>query len=217
MLFKCALRKAVGIKGGYSCGSGFTKAVFGSTLENRFNIQEKVKVMSHGGKRLNAGRPKGQGKYGETTKSIRIPLSRIEDVKGFLDEGLSYKLPLYGCSVRAGFPSPADDYIEMHLDLNSHLIKHPAATFFVTASGDSMRGAGIESGDMLIVDRSIEAIDGKIVIAALNGELTVKRLSRKNGKVQLLPENDLYPPIEISDEEHLVIWGVVTHVIHIPS
>ena len=170
--------------------------------------------MNHGGKRDNAGRPKGQGKYGETTKAVRIPVSRIADVKGFLEASSSYKIPLYASTVRAGFPSPADDYIEQHLDLNEHLIKHPAATFFVTASGDSMSGAGIASGDMLVVDRSLEATHGKIVIAAINGELTVKRLSRIAGTVQLLPENSQYQPIEITGEEDLVIWGVVTHVIH---
>ena len=170
--------------------------------------------MSHGGKRPNAGRPKGQGRYGEETKSLRVPLSRIADIKAFLDSGISYKLPLYASTVRAGFPSPADDYIEAHLDLNTHLIKHPAATFFVTASGDSMTGAGIASGDMLVVDRSLEATHGKIIIAAINGELTVKRLSRIEGTVQLMPENNLYPPIKITGEEDLVIWGVVTHVIH---
>lgn len=170
--------------------------------------------MSHGGKRENSGRPKGQGKYGEATTPMRIPVSRVAGVKAFLDEGGSYKLPLYGCSVRAGFPSPADDYIEMHLDLNTHLIKHPSATFFVTAAGDSMIHDGIAPGDMLVVDRSLEAVHGKIVIAALNGELTVKRLSRIDGQVKLLPANDQYRPIEITGEEDLVIWGVVTHVIH---
>lgn len=174
-------------------------------------------MKTHGGKRDNAGRPKGQGRYGEATKSMRVPVSRVEDVKGFLEQGMLYKIPLYGCSVRAGFPSPADDYIEMHLDLNAHLIKHPAATFFVTASGDSMSGAGIASGDMLVVDRSLEATHGKIVIAAINGELTVKRLSRIGDKVQLLPENTHYKPIEITGDEELVIWGVVTHVIHSAS
>lgn len=170
--------------------------------------------MSHGGKRENAGRPKGQGKYGEETKPMRVPVSRIEDIRAFLDCGASYQLPLYACTVPAGFPSPADDYIEMHLDLNTHLIKHPAATFFVRASGDSMTDAGIASGDMLVVDRSLEAVHGKIVIAAINGELTVKRLSRVGGKVQLLPENSQYQPIDITHDEDLVIWGVVTHVIH---
>ena len=102
----------------------------------------------------------------------------------------------------------------MHLDLNEHLIKHPAATFFVTASGDSMTGAGIASGELLVVDRSLEATHGAIVIAAINGELTVKRLSRSAGRVQLLPENTQYKPIESTEEEDLVIWGVVTYVIH---
>lgn len=125
-----------------------------------------------------------------------------------------YKIPFYSSRVRAGFPSPADDYIEMHLDLNQHLIKHPSATFFVTASGDSMTEAGIVSGDMLVVDRSLEPTHGKIVIAAINGELTVKRLSRSAGRVQLLPENPRYNALEITEDEELVIWGVVTHVIH---
>lgn len=173
--------------------------------------------MSHGGKRDNAGRPKGQGKYGEATKVLRVPASRIDEVKGFLEGSTSYQIPLYASTVRAGFPSPADDYIEMHLDLNAHLIKHPAATFFVTASGDSMTGAGIASGDMLVVDRSLEATHGKIVIAAINGELTVKRLSRTASGVQLLPENNQYQPIQITGDEDLVIWGVVTHVIHSAS
>lgn len=172
-------------------------------------------IAKPGGRRENAGRPKGQGKYGEDTKVVRIPLSRIDEVKAFLDAGSPVsQWPLYGCSVRAGFPSPADDYIERHLDLNRHLIKHPAATFFVTASGDSMNGAGIASGDMLVVDRSIEAIHGKIVIAAIRGELTVKRLFRQAERVMLLPENSQYKPIDITDSEDVVIWGVVTHVIH---
>jgi DNA polymerase V len=124
------------------------------------------------------------------------------------------ELPLFSSLVRAGFPSPADDYIECKLDLNTHLIQHPSATFFVKAAGDSMKNAGIDSGDMLIVDRSLEATHGKIVIAAINGELTVKRLSHQQGKIQLLAENPDYEPILITDDLELVIWGVVTYVIH---
>lgn len=173
---------------------------------------------THGGRRSNAGRPQGQGKYGEPTQLMRVPHSRVDEIKAYLSgQGEMMKLPLYGCSVRAGFPSPAEDYIESYLDLNSHIVKHPAATFFVTASGDSMIGAGIFSGDMLVVDRSLEASHGKIVIAALNGELTVKRLSKVAGKIQLLPENEHYPPIDITHEEGVVIWGVVTHVIRAAS
>ncbi len=168
-----------------------------------------------GGKRTGAGRPAGSNKWGESTKAIRVPVSKIDAVIDFLEttERLT-TCPLYSCHVRAGFPSPADDYIEMHLDLNAHLVKHPAATFFVIAEGDSMTDAGIQSGDMLIVDKSLEATHGKIIIAAIDGELTVKRLSRVADCVQLLPENSDYPPIDITDEQDLVIWGVVTHVIH---
>ena len=171
--------------------------------------------MSHGGARPGAGRPKGLGKYGESTKSMRIPISRVSDVLHFLkDNHSTYQIPLYTHAVSAGFPSPTDDSIEHKLDLNTHLIRHPAATFFVKAMGDSMINAGIQSGDMLVVDRSLEASHGKIVIAAINGELTVKRLYRQLGQVKLLAENPAYAPIDISQEEELIIWGVVTHVIH---
>lgn len=172
-------------------------------------------MTTHGGKRPGAGRPKGRNSYGESTKAIRVPLSRLEDIKSLLqNKEKGSKCPLYSSKVQAGFPSPADDYVEAHLDLNSHLIKHPASTFFVIASGDSMTGAGIQSGDMLIVDKSLDATHGKIVIAAIDGELTVKRLCRKEGRVRLLPENQSFPEIDITDEQDLVIWGVVTHVIH---
>lgn len=123
-------------------------------------------------------------------------------------------MPLYACKVRAGFPSPADDYIERYLDLNTYLVKHPASTFFVTAFGDSMSGAGIASGDILIIDKSLDAKSGDIVLAALNGELIIKRLLRLNGRIQLLSTNKVYKPLEITNDEELVIWGVVTYVIH---
>jgi len=122
--------------------------------------------------------------------------------------------PLYMTAIEAGFPSPADDYIEGRLDLNQHLIKHPAATFFVKVSGHSMVDAGIFPGDILIVDRSLEAVDKKIVIAVVNGELTVKRLRIRSGRPFLEPENDQYAPIEITPDMAFEIWGVVTSVIH---
>jgi DNA polymerase V len=171
--------------------------------------------MSHGGARSGAGRPRGQGKYKEPTRTVRIPESRVQEVMRHIQGNpVSFKIPLYLSSVRAGFPSPADDYIDSMLDLNEYLIKHPAATFFVRASGDSMIQAGIHSGDILVVDRSIEATHGKIVIAALNGELTVKRLFRQGGRVQLLAENPNFPAIDVTEEHDMVIWGVVTNVIH---
>ncbi len=171
--------------------------------------------MSHGGARKGAGRPRGQGKYGEATRSVRIPQSRVMEVLEYLQQDArACQIPLYSCSVKAGFPSPADDYVEAQLDLNEHLIKHPSATFFVRASGDSMINAGIHSGDILVVDRSIEACHGRIVIAAIDGELTVKRLHQQGSGIQLLAENPLYAPIHIREEADLVIWGVVTNVIH---
>lgn len=124
------------------------------------------------------------------------------------------KFPLYLSPVRAGFPSPADDYIEKQLDLNEHLIKHPAATFLLKATGNSMINAGIFPGDLLIVDRSLEAVNNKIVVAVLNGEFTVKRLKKRQGKITLLAENPAYPPIEILEESNFEIWGVVAHVLH---
>ena len=123
-------------------------------------------------------------------------------------------LPLFSGKVAAGFPSPADDYIEKNLDLNELLVHKPAATFFVRAQGESMLGAGIHPNDILVVDRSIEAVPGKIVICALNGELTLKRLERDNEQWQLKAENPAYADILIYDELDMVIWGVVTNVIH---
>lgn len=130
------------------------------------------------------------------------------------DLSTRYKLPVFLGRLPAGFPSPADDYLEGKLDLNRHLIKHPAATFFVRVSGDSMLGAGIHTGDLLVVDRSLEAVDGNVIVAALDGELTVKRLSKRGTAVRLLPENQNYQPIEVQPQQEFEIWGVVTNVIH---
>ena len=130
------------------------------------------------------------------------------------DLSTRYALPVFLGRLPAGFPSPADDYIEGKLDLNRHLIKHPAATFFVRVSGDSMIEAGIHTGDILVVDRSLEAVDGNVIVAALDGELTVKRLSREGVTLRLLPANKDYQAIEIRTQQTFEIWGVVTNVIH---
>ncbi len=110
-------------------------------------------------------------------------------------------------------PLPADDHLEDSLDLNEHLVQHPAATFFVRVQGDSMTGAGIHHGDLLVVDRAREAKPGAIVVAVINGELTVKRLKIESDRVWLMPENPCYPPLEIRDGMELVIWGVVAHAV----
>lgn len=116
--------------------------------------------------------------------------------------------------VAAGFPSPASDYIEQPLDLNNHLIKNPAATFFVRTEGDSMVGAGIYSGDILIIDRSLQAVNNSVVLAVVDGEFTVKRMVYENNRIVLMPENAHYAPIVIYDSMDFSVWGVVTTVIH---
>jgi DNA polymerase V len=122
-------------------------------------------------------------------------------------------LPLFLCPVKAGFPSPADDFLEDAIDLNQQLVSHPSATYFLRVQGDSMKEAGIQSGDMLVVDASIEPRDGMIVIAAVDGQLTVKRLVRQRNRIFLVADNPEYPPIPIQEGNELNIWGVVKHCI----
>lgn len=143
-----------------------------------------------------------------------LPLNDYSNVYEAVWGERKQSLPLYGTRVAAGFPSPADDYIESKLDLNHYLVKHPAATFFVRVEGDSMIGAGIHPDDILVVDRSVKPTDGKIVIAVVNGELTVKRLRIMPNFVVLQPENDRFSPLRVTEEMNFSIWGVVTSVIH---
>lgn len=169
--------------------------------------------MARGGKRKGAGRPKGTGKFGEPTKAIRLPISMIDRIMEFIaQKGLIF--PVYTTQVQAGFPSPADDTAAEAFDLVKYLIKNPPATFLVRATGDSMTGAGIFPNDVLVVDKSAEPSNEDIVIAVVNNEFTVKRLVRKDGKIELKAENPAFPSIIVNDEQELNIWGVVKHVIH---
>jgi DNA polymerase V len=130
------------------------------------------------------------------------------------DSSKTAKFPFYLSPIHAGFPSPAEDYLEQKLDLHELLIEHPAATFFVRVEGDSMQEANIYKGDILIVDRAKSPQDKTIVVAVLDGEFTVKRIRLKNKQVYLEAENLSYPPIKISKESDFQIWGVVTYIIH---
>jgi len=126
-----------------------------------------------------------------------------------------YQLPFYSSAVAAGFPSPADDHIEGRLDLNKLLIKHPSATFFMRATGDLMSHAGIHNNDILIIDRSIKPTHGKIVIAAINGQLVIRQIKKtKAGKKYLIAESNNTPPLEIKENDEIDIWGIITNVIH---
>jgi DNA polymerase V len=127
---------------------------------------------------------------------------------------MSLRLPLVSASVEAGFPSPADDHLERALDLNEELVRNPAATFFVRVKGESMRDAGIRSGDILVVDRSLSPVDRQIVVAMIDGEFTVKRFRKKNGRITLEAENPSFSPIDVGEDQELTIWGAVTYVIH---
>ena len=184
---------------------------------------------THGGKRPGAGRKTPASPYGERTKVVRIPESKVTLVKDWLlaqaaeaeiktpvyrpDAKSTVALNLYSHKVVAGFPSPADDNIEDTIDLNQHFVRKPDTSFLVKVQGDSMKNAGIHHGDMLVVDRSMNPKDQDIVIAAIDGELTVKRLSIKSTGTWLMPENDDYDPIPVKEENDLTIWGVVVSVL----
>ena len=132
---------------------------------------------------------------------------------GQVNPGL--KRPLLLTKVAAGFPSPADDFMDNRLDLNTYIVKNPASTYYVKVTGDSMVGAGIFSGDILVVDRSIRPTNNRIVVAMIDGDFTVKRLRLHGDKVFLISENSQYAPIEVTEMD-LVVWGIVTFTIHKP-
>ncbi|UJP05710.1 MAG: translesion error-prone DNA polymerase V autoproteolytic subunit [Nitrosomonas sp.] len=194
-------------------------------------------MSTRGGKRENAGRPRGQGQFGEPTVAIRIPESQTAVIKEFLiaykrkktdaagiDSNVddffipavgtrSIRLPLFSSKVAAGIPSPADDYVEKRLDIGEFLIDHAASTFFVTIKGESMIDVGLLPGDKVVVDRSRTPGIGDIVLAVVDREFTIKIFDRHgNGRPRLLPANSsgTYLPIEITEGMQFEIFGIVT-------
>ncbi|GGY13653.1 LexA family protein [Paludibacterium paludis] len=185
---------------------------------------------SHGGSRAGAGRQPGSGRFsGEPLTQMRIPSADKEAVIDFVKrrqaarhaplpplalapdtEAPGLEIPFYANRVAAGFPSPADDYRDGAIDLNRYLVEDASATFMVKVTGDSMINAGIAEGDILVVDRGRRATHGAIVLAAVDGQFTVKRLHQRNGRLALIPENPAYPIIEPRDSQEWQIWGVVT-------
>lgn len=149
-----------------------------------------------------------------------MQLKEIKDTQNLIFYSANFKnkqeIPLFASSISAGFPSPADDYVELSLDLNEHLIKHPSATFYARAKGDSMINVGINDGDLLVVDRSLEIYDNCIAVCIIDGEFTVKRLKKTTNKILLVPENEEYKTIEISKFNDFEVWGIVSYVIHKP-
>lgn len=147
------------------------------------------------------------------TKHTVAPVAPVVDADsvGASERGFAQAAPE---AVHAGFPSPAGGYYTGPVDLNRHLIHDPTATFIVRVSGDSMTGAGIFDGDEIIVDRSLEARDGSVVVAVVDSELTIKRLRLGPGSIRLVPENPAYPDIVLGEMSELTIWGVVTRCLH---
>lgn len=136
------------------------------------------------------------------------------DIIGRADQtGTGTRLPLAAGEVRAGFPSPADDYLEAELDLVAHLVQHPSATYYMRAKGDSMRGIGIYDGDLLIVDRAIDARPGHVLIISVDGELTCKQLAKRGNQLWLMAAHPDYRPMPLDGHE-CDVWGVVTHNVH---
>jgi DNA polymerase V len=126
------------------------------------------------------------------------------------DYSTAMELPYVDAGIRAGFPSPADDFIELSIDLNKHLIKHKDTTFFATVKGHSMKNAGIYDGDLLIIDKSLEPQNDKIAICQIDGEFTVKRIKIERNVVWLIAENEEFAPIKVTRDNELIIWGIVT-------
>lgn len=182
----------------------------------------------HGGRRPGAGRPPGI-----PTVRLRVPEEHADDIKAFLaaeamtralrprrttSSDTRARVPYFVVKVPAGFPSPAEQYLQDEVDLNRHLIVpgHEASTFVIRVEGWSMIGAGIFDGDELVVDRAFEQPVGRVVVAALNGTMTVKRLRRQDGKLVLLAENPHYPNRTIAEGDEFEVWGVVIRVLHTP-
>lgn len=181
----------------------------------------------HGGHRPGAGRKPGSGAYGEPTRTLRVPESQVPTVVAYLDAyrqpmravepvpmtltPSTVALPAFAHVVPAGFPSPADDYLDESIDLNKELIVagHEAATFVLRVAGWSMMNAGIFDGDRILVDRALKPQQGDVVVAVINNDLTVKRLGKVDGKLALLPENPHFKPVVLKDDDTLEIWGVV--------
>lgn len=202
------------------------------TALNKDEEKPQSSIKTHGGQRANAGR---KAQFKEKTVVMRVPESKVIEIKEWLkpkpeDDRIQHidlkpiqiqthlRIPYPLESVAAGFPSPAQDYTEDHIDLNEYLIQNPIATFVLRVNSLSMKNAGIEVGDQILIDRSLQAEHGDIVLALINNEFTVKRLMKEKqqgqkDKIWLKAENPDYPHIYPHSDEQIIIWGVVTCIL----
>ncbi len=144
--------------------------------------------------------------------NLKLHSSSYIDIYSAMTE-IELELPLIPQGISAGFPSPALDFDDLKIDLNKHLIQHPAATYFGRVKGDSMSEVGIEDGDLIVIDKSIEATNGKIAVCYVDGEYTLKKVRLENNECWLIPANKNYKPLKITSENDFLIWGIVKHVI----
>lgn len=144
--------------------------------------------------------------------AIVLHKSEILDIYS-ADTDSELELPYISSGISAGFPSPALDFIDLSIDLNRHLVKHPSSTFYGRVKGDSMKDAGIHDGDLLVIDKSLEPVNDKIAVCYIDGEFTLKRILIEAKCCWLMPANEKYKPIRVSEENDFMIWGIVTHVI----
>lgn len=131
-----------------------------------------------------------------------------------IDISTSLPLPLADAGIKAGFPSPAQDYMDIAIDLNQELVRHPSTTFYGRVRGDSMQDAHVFDGDILVIDKSLEPQSGDMAVCYIDGEFTIKYIEVSDNGVSLIPANPLYPTINVTADQDLIIWGVVTYVIH---
>ena len=144
--------------------------------------------------------------------ALKLHSTTTLDIYSALTE-TELELPMVSQGISAGFPSPALDFIDLSIDLNKHLIKHPSSTFYGRVKGQSMKDEGINDGDLLVIDKSIEPVDGKIAVCYIDGEFTIKRIKLDKNICWLMPANDNYKPIKVTPENDFLLWGIVTHVI----
>lgn len=145
-------------------------------------------------------------------KPLKLHSSPAIDIYSALTD-TELSLPIITEGISAGFPSPAMDFVDLSIDLNKHLVKHPSSTFYGRVKGVSMKNAGIDNGDLLVIDKSIEPSNGKIAVCYIDGEFTLKRIKISKNEILLIPENDDYTPIKVTADNNFTIWGIVTHVI----
>lgn len=144
--------------------------------------------------------------------ALKLHSSAVLDIYSAVTE-TALELPLVSEGISAGFPSPALDFTIVSIDLNKQLVKHPASTFYGRVKGNSMKDEGIEDGDLLVIDKSMDVLDGKVAVCYLDGEFTVKKIKLLKNVCWLMPANENYKPIQITPENDFLIWGIVTHVI----